>query len=240
MTGWTPKVFWKTVGTDPVDGGFAVTLDGRPIRTPGKAPLVLPTRALAQMVAAEWQAQAGTVRPETMPATRMANTAIDRIPVQRADVVAHLAAYGGSDLICYRAESPAGLVARQAEAWDPLIDWAAHVFGARLAVGRGIVHVPQDPAALARLADLVGAQDSFALAAFHDLVALSGSLVLALAVIHCARDPETAWALSRVDEEWQAEQWGRDEEAEDAAARKRAEFLFAARFHAAAGEGTGP
>lgn len=234
MAEWAAKVFWKDVAVKPVAGGFAVTLDGRTVKTPGKHALVLPTRALAEMVAAEWAAQSGVVRPETMPATRTANSAVEKVAPAREAVIDDLSGYGGSDLLSYRAEGPAGLVDRQAAAWDPLLDWAAAALEARLATGAGIVHVPQSPDALARLRAEVAAMDDFRLAAFHDLVALSGSLVLALAVVHGRLDPETAWALSRIDEDWQAEHWGRDEEAEAATALKRAAFVHAARFHAAA------
>jgi chaperone required for assembly of F1-ATPase len=234
MAEWEAKVFWKVVAVTPAEGGFAVTLDGRPVRTPGKRVLVLPTRPLAEMVAAEWAAQSGALRPDTMPATRTANSAVEKVAPARAAVIDDLAGYGGSDLLSYRAEAPAALQARQQAGWDPLLDWAAAALGARLATGAGIIHVPQPPDALSRLRAEVAAMDDFRLAAFHDLVALSGSLVLALAVVHGRLDPETAWALSRLDEDWQAEHWGRDDEAEAAAALKRAAFIHAARFHAAA------
>lgn len=234
MAEWAAKVFWKDVAVAAVPGGFTVTLDGRAVKTPNKAPLVLPTRGLAELVAAEWAAQAGTVDPGTMPATRMANAATEKVAAQRDEVIGLLADYGGSDLICYRAEAPAALVARQAAAWDPLVDWAAAALGAPLRLARGIVHVPQDPAALARLRAEIAAMTDLRIAAFHDLVGLSGSLVIAFAVVHGARDPETAWDLSRIDETWQAEQWGHDDEAAAMAAAKRRDFLFAARFHALA------
>lgn len=234
MAEWAPKVFWAEVAVAPAEGGYSVLLDERPVRTPNRRPMILPTRGLADLVAAEWAAQEGEIRPRTMPATRMANTAIERVGAHRAEIAAMVADYGGTDLICYRAETPAALAARQAAGWDPLIDWAGAALGARLRTGRGVVPVPQDPGALSRLAAEAGAMDDFRLAAFHDLVSLSGSLVIAFAVIHGARDPETAWDLSRIDEEWQAEQWGRDAEAEEAAAAKRRDFLFAARFHALA------
>lgn len=234
MAEWEAKVFWKDVALAQVAGGFVVALDGRAVKTPGKQALVLPTRNLAEMVAAEWAAQSGVIRPETMPATRTANSAVEKVARAREAVIEDLAGYGGTDLLCYRAEGPASLTERQAAAWDPLLDWAAAALDARLNTGAGIVHVPQTPDALARLRAEVAAMDDFQLAAFHDLVALSGSLVLALAVVHGRHDPETAWELSRLDEDWQAEHWGRDDEAEAAAGLKRAAFIQAARFHAAA------
>ncbi len=234
--GWTLKRFWKEAVIVPLDRGFGVELDSKPIKTPGKATMILPTRALAQMVAAEWQAQEGEVRPMTMPATRTANSAIDTVGAHRASIVADLAGYGGTDLLCYRAEKPATLRDRQAVAWDPLLDWARSRFGAGLRVGDGIVPVMQDPAALDALAAEVARQDDFQLAAFHDLVVLSGSLVIALAVIEGVRSPEQAWEMSRIDETWQIEQWGEDEEASVASGAKHAAFVHAARFHALCGQ----
>jgi chaperone required for assembly of F1-ATPase len=230
MTGWVQKRFWRRAAAVASEGGHAIALDGRRARTPGKAALILPTRALADLVAAEWDAQGEVVDPRSMPATRMANAAIDRVTHRREEVAAALAAYGASDLLCYRADGPAALVARQAAAWDPQLAWAERALGARLAVTTGVMAVPQDPVVLARLSAQVLAFDPFRLSAFHELVVLSGSLVLAFAVVHGALDPATAWNLSRIDEDWQAEQWGRDAEAEAAAAFRRAEFLGAARF----------
>ncbi|MGR3465938.1 ATP12 family chaperone protein [Limimaricola sp.] len=230
MSDWKAKRFWKEATAAPAEGGWQVLLDGRPVRTPAKAALVLPTQALAEAVAAEWQAQEERIDPGAMPATRTANSAIDKVTATRAEVAEMLAAYGGSDMLCYRAESPAELVARQAAEWDPLLDWAAARFDARLAVTAGIMPVAQERAALERLGAPVHAMEPFALSAFHDLVALSGSLVLAFAVTEGRCEPQEAWRLSRLDEEWQIEQWGVDDEAEALAQRKRAAFLDAARF----------
>lgn len=229
--GWTAKRFWKTAEVAPAEGGgFAVLLDGRPVRTPAKAPLVLPTRAAAEAVAAEWAAQEAVVDPRSMPVTRAANSAIDTVRPHHAAVIGTVAAYGASDLICYRAEAPEALVARQAAAWDPLLDWAEDVLGVRLVVTSGIVHAAQPPESLARLGATVASFDPFALAALHDLVALSGSLIIGLATAIGAAEPEMLWDLSRIDEDWQAEAWGVDAEAAEAAALKRAEFLQALRF----------
>jgi chaperone required for assembly of F1-ATPase len=186
-------------------------------------------------VAAEWQAQTGTVNPATMPFTRTANSAIDTVVPQHQAVVDMLAAYGGTDLLCYRATGPAELVARQAAAWDPLLDWSATALGAPLRTTAGVMHVDQPPASLVTLTAAVDALSDFQLAAFHDLVAISGSLVLALAVTRDRLTVEEAWALSRIDEAWQIEQWGDDEEAAELAARKRADFLQADRFFALCG-----
>ncbi|MBN8631290.1 MAG: ATPase [Rhodobacterales bacterium] len=235
MSGWTAKRFWKDATVVPADGGFTVHLDGRPVRTPLKAPLVLPTRSLAEEVAAEWQAQEGRIDPETMPFTRTANSAIDKVAPQRAEVAEMLAAYGASDLLCYRAEGPDELVARQAAAWDPLLQWAAQQLGAGLVTTVGVMHVDQPYDSLESLSARVEALTPFQLSAFHDLVAISGSLVLALAVAEGRLSAEEAWDLSRIDESWQIALWGEDEEAAEIAARKHAAFLQADRFYGLCG-----
>ncbi|MFN0114688.1 MAG: ATP12 family chaperone protein [Paracoccaceae bacterium] len=230
MTAWAPRRFWAEARAVPADDGWGIALDARPVRTPARAPLILPTRALAEAVAAEWGAQGDLVLPATMPFTRSANTAIDTVRPRFGDVAATVAAYGESDLLCYRAEAPLKLVQAQAAAWDPLLDWADAEFGARLATGRGIVHVPQDPRALSRLAERVTVLSPFALSALHDLVALTGSLIIGLAALGSERTPESLWAASRIDEDWQAAQWGQDEEASANAERRRRDFLSAQSF----------
>jgi len=228
MSEWAPRRFWKEATVAEAEGGYDVLLDGRPVRTPGKAPLRLPTRGLALKVADEWNAQGEHLDPRSMPATRAANTAIDRLGQEREAVADMLAAYADADLLCYRADTPEELVARQAQVWDPLLDWAAERHGARLEPRRGVMHAPQDPQALARLAAPVHALPVFELGAFHDLVTISGSLVLALAVAEGRLDAETGWQLSRIDETWQEELWGRDEEAAEHAELRRQSFLLAA------------
>ena len=230
MSDWAPKRFWKSTAVVPAEGGATVHLDARPIRTPAGAALVLPTEDLARAVAEEWDAQVEHVDPSTMPMTRTANSAIDKVAPQKAAVIAMLAEYGATDLLCYRADTPRGLVARQTEEWDPLIEWAAERHGARLTVTQGVMPIPQTPEALDRLAGPMEGMSPFQLAAFHDLVALSGSLVLALATVAGFRSPSDAWEQSRLDEEWQAGAWGRDEEADRVAALKRTAFLDAHRF----------
>lgn len=235
MSAWSARRFWTDATVRPEGGGFAILLDSRPVRTPLKAPLILPTEALAREVAAEWQAQTDTVNPATMPFTRTSNSAIDTVIPQHHAVVEMLAAYGGTDLLCYRATGPAALVARQAAAWDPLLDWSTAALDAPLRTTAGVMHVEQPPTSLAALSAAVRALSAFQLAAFHDLVAISGSLVLALAVIRHRLTPDEAWALGRIDETWQIEQWGDDEEAAEMAALKRADFLEANRFFALCG-----
>lgn len=230
MSGWKARRFWKDASAVAEGDGWGVRLDSRPLRTPAKAPLVLPSVALAEAVAAEWQAQEAEVRPATMPLTRMANSAIDKVVPQRALVVAEIARFGASDLLCYRAEGPSELVARQAAVWDRLIDWAAQDLGAPLRVTAGIVPVDQPAASVERLADLVADHDPFALVGLHDLVAISGSLVIGLAVARGTLDAAEGFTAARIDEDWQVEQWGEDDEAAAACADKRAAFHDAARF----------
>ena len=230
MSGWAAKRFWAEAVTEPCDGGFTVRLDARPVRTPAKAPLILPTLAMAQVIAAEWDAQVGLVNPATMPCTRAANSAIDKVAVQFDEVVGLIAAYGETDLLCYRATGPEALVQRQADAWDLVLDWAANALCAPLRATAGVMHIAQPEASLAALETEVRVLTPFQLAAFHDLVAISGSLVLALAVTRRHLTVEQAWSLSRIDETWQADLWGTDDDAAANEALRKAAFLQADRF----------
>jgi chaperone required for assembly of F1-ATPase len=228
---WAARRFWTAASAVPVEGGFAVHLDARPVRTPLKAPLLLPTQALAEAVASEWQAQTGKVDPETMPFTRTANSAIDKVAPQIDAVADMLADYGNSDLLCYRAGEPDDLVALQDAGWNPLLGWARDALSAPLVTTVGVIHVSQPEESLAALRRRVGGLSAFQLAAFHDLVAISGSLVLAFAVTEGRLSAEAGWSLSRIDENWQISLWGADEEAAEVAALKRAAFLQADRFY---------
>lgn len=230
MSGWAQKRFWKAVTVAEAAEGFEVELDGRRVKTPAKAPLMVPTREMAEAIAAEWDAQTESVNPNSMPCTRSANAAIDKVTHQHSEVAAMLAEYGDSDLLCYRADSPVELAARQAAEWDPVLDWAEAELGVRLLPRTGVLHQPQEPAVLAVLAEKTRAMSSFQLAAFHDLVGISGSLILGFAAASGWRSAEEIWLLSRLDERWQEEQWGEDEEAQAAAEVKRQEFLHAKRF----------
>ena len=230
MSEWKARRFWKLAAIGRTAEGWEVVLDDRPLRTPGKQPLILPTEALASAIGAEWDAQADVIDPGAMPLTRAANSAIERVRPNTAAVADMLAEYGGTDLLSYRAEQPEELVQRQAEAWDPLIDWAATGLQAPLRITHGILPVAQDPAVLARLRGQLDGLDEFALTALHDLVTLPGSLVIGLAVLHQRIDADEAFRLSRIDETFQAERWGSDEEAEEAAANRRHAMLTAARF----------
>lgn len=224
------KRFWTNVTIATEDGGHAIHLDGRPVRTPGRLPLLLPTPVLAEAVAEEWRAVEGEIAPATMRLTGLANAAIERIAPDPAPHVATLARYGESDLLCYRAESPAELSAREAAAWDPLIDWARARYDIAVETTAGIVHRPQPPATMARLADAVAAQHAFALAALSTIVPITGTLIGGLALVEGATNADTLWAAATIDEVWQAERWGEDEQAARTLAAKRVDYEAAVRF----------
>ncbi|MFT3976911.1 MAG: ATP12 family protein [Sphingomonas bacterium] len=224
------KRFWKEV---TLDAGNNVLLDGRPVRTPGRAPLSLPTRALAEAVAEEWRAVGETLDPRAMPLTGLANAAIDRVAPAPAPFAAEAARYAETDLTCYRAESPEELVRRQQAAWDPLLDWARGRYDAHFETTDGVMHIAQPPATLARIAEAVAARDAFAVTALQAIASATGTVVGALALAEGAIDADTLWRASRIDEDWQAEQWGEDELAAQARDSKRAAFQAAARFLAA-------
>lgn len=224
------KRFWTDVSVAPSGAGFTVLLDAHALRTPAKSALILPNEPIANAIAAEWQAQVDKVDPATMPMTRRANAAIDKVTPQQNEIVEMLAAYGGSDLLCYRCEYPQELADRQAAAWDPLLDWAAKEFSAPLTSTAGIVHQAQVSASLDNLAQPVCALGIFRLTGFHDLVTLSGSLIIGLASIAENADLQSLWDASQVDETWQMEKWGEDEEAATALQAKKQDFMDAARF----------
>lgn len=230
MSEWTARRFWTAAEVVRLDGHFAVHLDGRPVKTPGKQNLAVPTRTLACAISAEWDAQEDVIDPASMPFTRAANSAIEKVTPQRAEVAEMLAGYGDSDLICYRAPAPDELVARQSAAWDPLLDWAEEAFGARLVPIEGVMYQPQPPRALAALSRQVHALTAFELTGLHDLVVLSGSLVIGLAATQRAFAPDDLWDRSRIDEDWQQEQWGMDVEAAELAASRKRDFMRANHF----------
>ena len=224
------KRVYREVTARVAAGGFGVALDGRPMRTPAKNELIVPTEALAAAIAAEWNAQRDEIRPATMPLTRLAATAIDRTTNQREQIVAETANYAGTDLVCYRAEDPPELIARQQAVWGALVEWAMLRYDAALAVTSGIIPTRQSPEALNAFAGAVAAQDDFHLTALHALTAACGSLVIALALFEGRLDAEAAFAASQLDETFQIELWGEDAEA---AARRRAladDITAAARF----------
>lgn len=211
------KRFWDSAAIAPAQGGWQVTLDGRPMHVPGGAALTLPTAPLARAVAAEWQAAGGGRGGETsfadLPLTRIAGTGQERIAPNREPVILQLARYGESDLLCYRAEAPDQLVKRQAAAWQPWLDWAARTYDAPLRVSSGITYVKQHRDSIAALRRAVAALDVPALAALGIAVPALGSLVLGLALAEGKLDAATAYSLGALDELFQAELWGEDAEA---------------------------
>lgn len=227
------KRFWKQATAEPCADGFTVHLDGRAFKTPAKSDFVLPTKVLADAIASEWQAQVDEVKPATMPMTRRANAAIDKVGINHRDVALMLAAYGGSDLLCYRAEHPEELCDRQAAVWDPILAWAAEEFSAPLLVTQGVMPRPQPEQSLANMTRAVLEIEAFPLAGFHDLVSITGSLIIGFAVIRGQQKIGDLWLASRVDETWQADQWGRDEVAAAEAELKRQDFLDADVFYRA-------
>ncbi len=224
------KRFYKTVAVEAADTGHVITLDGKLVKTPGRAMLVLPTRALADAVAAEWDAQADEIEATSMHQTQLANTALDRVARRHEEVVREVTAFGGTDLLCYRADEQDALLEKQVRLWDPYLHWAQRALGAGLKTTRGIMPVAQDDAALRALTAHVMGLDAFELTAAHALTNGFGSLILALAYM-CGESPlEAVWQASILDATHQAELWGEDWEAAEKRAADHAEIDAAARF----------
>jgi chaperone required for assembly of F1-ATPase len=221
------KRFWTDV---TVDAELGIRLDGKPVRTPGRLPLILPNAALAEAVANEWRSVESEIDPRAMPLTGLSNAAIERVPADPAVFAANLAAYAESDLLCYRAEEPADLVARQSALWDSPLAWASQRYDVHFEVVGGIMHRPQPDATIERLAVAVAVRNPFELAGLAPVVTISGSLVLALALLEGEMTRDTVWTASNLDEDWQAEQWGEDDLAVRARETRRADFDAAARF----------
>jgi chaperone required for assembly of F1-ATPase len=228
-----PRRFYQAVTTGPLEGGHAVLLDSRTPRSPGGKRLVLPTAALAELVAGEWEAQVEVIRLAEMPATRLAYTALEKIGPARAEVAAEIGRYANSDVLCYWAEAPRELVNQQTERWGPLLDWARETLGLRFAKAHGIVHRAQPTETVAGVEALAGALDNFALAGLAHATPLFGSAVLALAVQRGKLDGEVAFDLSRLDEAYQEAQWGVDEEAAARTAKLRTEAVMLGAWFAA-------
>ncbi|MCH8685994.1 ATP12 family chaperone protein [Pedomonas mirosovicensis] len=224
------KRFYKQVSIAPTEGGYQIHLDGRPVRTPSKAVLVVPGKALAEAVAQEWDAQVETIEPAAMPLTRHANTVLDRVALHRDAVVEEIARYGETDLICYRAEWPTELAERQCRTWDPLVDWARRRYDVSLTTVSGIMHQPQGDETLERLTRSVESLSDWQLAPLHTLTTITGSLVIGLALLEGEVSPEQAWEAGQLDELFQAEKWGEDELAVKAHEARRVDLLSAARF----------
>ena len=224
------KRFWKKAAVVDRDGGWGVELDGRPLRTPAREPLTVPSQALAEAISAEWNQVEEKLDPRAMPLTGLANAVIDRIAPDRQAFAAGLAKYAEGDLACYRAEGPQALVERQAEPWDALLAWARRRFDVDFRTTSGLLHVEQPAATVERLAHAVSTLDPFRLAGLSSLVTTGGSLVAGLAVLEGGLTAEEAWKAVSVDDRWQLEQWGSDAEAEAALENRRRDFMAAARF----------
>ncbi len=220
------KRFWREVR---VDAEGVIRLDERPVRTPGRVPLALPSPVLAEAVADEWRAVGDSVDPRAMPLTGLANAAIDRVAPDPRAFAAGLARYAESDLLCYRADGPEPLVERQAALWDPPLGWARARYDVRFEVVSGVMHRPQPAATLARLGEAIAARSAWELAPLSPIVTITGSLVLALALAG-AMTAEEAWRAAECDEDWQAEQWGEDALAAQARAARRRDYAAAVGF----------
>ncbi len=224
-----PSLRW---GDDVGGGGdgFEILLDNRTVRTPARAALVLPNARLAEAVAAEWEAQNEDIDPRSMPLTGLANAAIDQVAPDCRAFAEPLARYAETELLCYRADTPASLVAAQAAAWDPLLAWAESRYDVAFTLVEGVIHRPQPPATVARLGEAITARDAFELAALSPIVTISGSLVIALAILKGALDPEAAFDAAHLDALWQEQRWGADAEALKARSLHRRDFDAACRF----------
>ncbi|MBT3172241.1 MAG: ATPase [Rhodospirillaceae bacterium] len=230
----TQKRIYTNVAVEADAGGFKVALDERTVKTPAQQPLIIANQVLAEAVAGEWRAQDKEIRHETMPITRYVFTVLDRVTPGRAEVVAETVKFAETDLLCYRAEAPRELAKRQAAAWQPLLDWARARYHAALTTTVGVMAIDQDSNALARLRKAVEAENDFTLAGLHIATAISGSLVVGLALMEKEIDAERAWQVSHIEEHWQLERWGEDEELSDRLAAMRQEFHEAENFIALA------
>ncbi len=230
MQAQLPKRFYEKAGVAEVEGGFAVHLDGRPVKTPARNLVLLPTHATAQIVADEFAAQEKVVDPGKMPASRLVNTAIDGIAQDPQAVFEDILRFAGTDMLCYRADSPQELVARQTENWDPLIDWMESL-GARFALAEGVMHVEQSREAIAAFGiHMAGFKDPLALASLHTMTTLTGSAIIALAIAKGEISAEKGWAIAHLDEDWTIEHWGADAEALERRRNREIEMMVAARL----------
>jgi len=227
-----PRRFYQKAAVEETADGFRVVLDGRPVRTPARGFLVAPSRALAQALAAEWDAQGESIDPATMPLTRLANSIIDGVAAAPTPVAADIEKYLGSDLLFYRANGPQRLIERQARLWDPVLAWAREVLGARFVLSQGVVHVAQPDSAIAAARAAIP-NDPWRLGALHAITTLTGSALLALALAGGHLTADEAWDAAHVDEDWNMEQWGRDDIALARRAARRAEMDAAATVLAA-------
>ena len=224
------KRFWKQAEAVERDGGWGVELDGKPLRTPARDLLTVPTKALAEAIASEWNEVGDKIDPGTLPLTGLANAAVDRVAPHKDAFAKGIARYAEADLACYRAEGPSALVARQTESWDSLISWGRRRFDVDFRTTSGVAHVDQPAATVDQLRHAVAALDPFRLAGLSPLVTIGGSLLAALGVLEGALMPDQAWDSVTIDDRWQLDQWGSDAEAEAALDDRRRDFMAAARF----------
>jgi chaperone required for assembly of F1-ATPase len=232
-----PKRFYRSASVEERDGAYHLTLDGRTARTPGRQPLAVPTRALAEAMAEEWDRQGEEIDPGTMPITRIVNSAIDGVAPRREEVVDDTAKYAGSDLVFYRAGEPARLVDLQNGAWDPVLEWAREVHGARFSLSEGVMHVAQPEEARAAIRSVIDqVRSPMALAALHVMTTLTGSVLIALAHAAGRLDADEAWDAAHVDERYQESVWGEDHEAMVRRRNRRADFDAASRVYRLAAE----
>ncbi|MGD0193221.1 MAG: ATP12 family protein [Rhizomicrobium sp.] len=222
--------FYHIVSTEPVDDGFTILLDGKPVKTPARAALVVPNRALADAIAQEWRDQEKTIEPATMPLTGLAYAALDLAPKHRGDIVDHVLGYGRSDLLCYRAPAKEELGSRQVKVWDPILHWASDTYDIILQTGEGVTYIEQPAGTVLALEKIVTGFPDFELVALDRAASLTGSLILALALASGRLTAEGAFAAAHVDEEYQTEKWGRDAAAEARRKSLLAELAASALF----------
>ncbi len=219
------KRFYKSVALDERADGFGLTLDGRAVKTPLKKALLMPNLALGQAVAREWENQGEFIDPNSMMLTKLSNTALDRVGDERARIIDEIIEYANADLLCYRAERPAELVSRQCKLWNPVLDWAARDLGAQFSITAGIVHQSQTEDCLSAFRSFVESMSNFSIAGYHNTMSMTGSALLAAAAQRGHLSADEIWSLAHVDEDWQIEQWGSDEEEAERRARRRDEFM---------------
>nr|WP_294847683.1 ATP12 family protein [uncultured Sphingomonas sp.] len=224
------KRFWTSATVEREGEGWTIALDGRRVKTPARVDLIVPTAALAEAIAAEWNDGGEEINPRAMPLTGLANAAVDRVATDPVRFAADLAKYAEADLLCYRADGPGPLVTQQAELWDPLLDWARRRYDVDFVVGDGVLHIAQPAETVKRLAHAVDALDPFRLAGLSPMVTIGGSLVTALAVLEEAVTAEVGWNALSLDDRFQMEKWGADDEAVKALENRERDFLVAARF----------
>ena len=232
MSEWKQKRFWKNVDVVSSETKFFIKLDDKILKTPAKKQMMLPTEALAKKVASEWDEQVEEIDPTKMPFTKSSNAALDKVSEQFEEVSSLLGEYGDTDLLYYRADSPPELQNRQKTGWDPIVNWAENTFKVQIYCGTGIVYIPQNEKLISEIRIKINNLSIFELTAFYDMVSITGSLILGLAIINGRLSAEEAYQLSQIDEQWQLEQWGEDEEAQVASNQKNISILHSEEFFA--------